>query len=67
MNILCCGFFSALQRTLDFSELRVGQVNRARGVLRSVGGKAANSARVACVTSQKPYRGKPDVRFEEGT
>jgi len=46
MNILCCGFFSALQRTLDFSELRVGQVNRARGVLRSVGGKAANSARV---------------------
>ena len=54
MNILCCGFFPALQRTLEFADLRVGQVNRARGVLRSVGGKAANSARVLKTLGAEP-------------
>lgn len=46
MKILCCGFFPALQRTLSFSKIEIGEVNRARSVERTVGGKATNSVRV---------------------
>ena len=46
MKILCCGFFPALQRTLNFTKIEIGTVNRARSVIRSVGGKATNSVRV---------------------
>jgi 1-phosphofructokinase family hexose kinase len=46
MKILCCGFFPAWQRTLELKDFRLGGVNRARRVVDSVGGKAANTARV---------------------
>lgn len=47
MKMLCCGFFPALQRTLEYKTLRLGEVNRARQVCVSASGKATNSARVA--------------------
>lgn len=46
MNILCCGFFPALQRTLEYAALRPGGVNRARRVSVTASGKATNTARV---------------------
>jgi 1-phosphofructokinase family hexose kinase len=46
MKILCCGIFPALQRTLELKSLKPGAVNRVRAVTLSVGGKAANAARV---------------------
>jgi len=46
MKILCCGFFPALQRTLELKSLKLGAVNRVRSVTLSVGGKATNAARV---------------------
>lgn len=46
MKVLSCGFFPALQRTVGFSEFRLGEVNRSERVVNSVGGKSANVARV---------------------
>jgi len=46
MNILCCGFFPALQRTIETKSFRPGEVNRAVRVSVSASGKATNTARV---------------------
>ena len=46
MKILCCGFFPALQRTIEYKEFRPGEVNRAVSVSVSASGKATNTARV---------------------
>lgn len=46
MKILCCGFFPALQRTIEYKEFRPGEVNRAVNVSVSASGKATNTARV---------------------
>ncbi len=54
MKILCCGFFPALQRTLNFAKVEIGAVNRARSVLRTVGGKATNSVRVLRTLGAEP-------------
>ncbi len=54
MRILCCGFFPALQRTLNFAKVEIGAVNRASSVMRSVGGKAANSVRVLKALGAEP-------------
>ena len=54
MKILCCGFFPALQRTLSFAKVEIGTVNRARSVIRSVGGKATNSVRVLKTLGAEP-------------
>ena len=54
MKILCCGFFPALQRTLNFAKVELGSVNRARSVMRSVGGKATNSVRVLKTLGAEP-------------
>jgi tagatose 6-phosphate kinase len=47
MKILCCGFFPALQRTIEYKKFRPYEVNRARTVSVSASGKATNAARVA--------------------
>jgi tagatose 6-phosphate kinase len=47
MKILCCGFFPALQRTIEYASFRPGDVNRARAVSVTASGKATNTARVA--------------------
>lgn len=46
MKILCCGFFPALQRTIEYKSFRPGEVNRAVRVSVSASGKATNTARV---------------------
>lgn len=46
MNILCCGLYPALQRTLHLPGLHLGRVNRVRCTTQTVGGKAVNAARV---------------------
>lgn len=46
MNVLCCGLFPALQRTLHLDGLCPGAVHRVRSVDLSTGGKATNAARV---------------------
>lgn len=46
MKILCCGFFPALQRTLEYKSFRPGEVNRATGRSVAASGKATNTARV---------------------
>ncbi|MFA5689097.1 MAG: PfkB family carbohydrate kinase [Kiritimatiellales bacterium] len=46
MKILCCGFFPALQRTIEYSSFRTGEVNRAKKVSVTASGKVANVARV---------------------
>jgi tagatose 6-phosphate kinase len=46
MKILCCGFFPALQRTIEYSSFRPYEVNRARNVSVAASGKATNTARV---------------------
>ena len=47
MKILCCGFFPALQRTIEYASFRPYEVNRARNVTVTASGKATNAARVA--------------------
>ncbi|MDD5708047.1 MAG: PfkB family carbohydrate kinase, partial [Kiritimatiellae bacterium] len=42
LPILSLGLTPALQRTLRFDDLRLGGVNRARGVVESAAGKAVN-------------------------
>lgn len=54
MKILCCGFFPALQRTLEYKTFRPGEVNRARTVSLSVGGKATNTSRVLAALGADP-------------
>ncbi|MCC7300816.1 MAG: bifunctional hydroxymethylpyrimidine kinase/phosphomethylpyrimidine kinase [Verrucomicrobia bacterium] len=46
MKILCCGFFPALQRTIQYDAFRPYEVNRARNVSIAASGKATNTARV---------------------
>jgi len=46
MKILCCGFFPALQRTIEYDTFRPGEVNRALKVSVAASGKATNTARV---------------------
>lgn len=46
MRLLCAGLFPALQRTLTLASFKTGTVNRVHRVTESVGGKAANAARV---------------------
>ena len=46
MKILCCGFFPALQRTIEYKTFRMGEVNRAKTVSVAASGKATNTARV---------------------
>jgi tagatose 6-phosphate kinase len=46
MKTLCCGFFPALQRTIEYASFHPGEVNRARNVSLFVGGKATNTTRV---------------------
>lgn len=46
MKILCAGVFPTLQRTLVLDSLKPGTVNRVKSAIRSVGGKAVNTARV---------------------
>ncbi len=45
-RILCLGLAPALQRTLTFPHLQIGQVNRASDVRETASGKATNTARV---------------------
>lgn len=47
--ILCVGGTPAMQRTLLFSRLKVGEVNRAREVRVTASGKAVNAARVVTI------------------
>lgn len=44
-HVMCLGLSPALQRTLLFDRLDVGEVNRARQVVESAAGKALNTAR----------------------
>ena len=46
MKILCCGFFPALQRTIEYASFRPHEVNRARKVSVAASGKVTNTARV---------------------
>lgn len=54
MNILCCGLYPALQRTLHLPALRTGRVNRVRSAAETVGGKAVNAARVLNTLGANP-------------
>ena len=44
-SVLCLGLTPTLQRTLVFDRLEMDEVNRARQVVESAGGKALNAAR----------------------
>ncbi len=46
VKILCCGFFPALQRTIEYASFRPYEVNTARNITLFVGGKATNTTRV---------------------
>jgi tagatose 6-phosphate kinase len=54
MKILCCGFFPALQRTIEYKGFRPYEVNRARKVTVAASGKATNAARVLQVLGAEP-------------
>ena len=45
--IICCGFTPCIQRILEYKKLRKGEVNRAVRVSTCIGGKGANTARMA--------------------
>jgi len=53
-RILCVGVTPCLQRTLRFSGLRLGQVNRVRSVAVSSGGKSTNVARTLKALKESP-------------
>jgi len=53
-RILCVGVTPCLQRTLRFSCLRLGQVNRVRSVAVSSGGKSTNVARTLKALKESP-------------
>jgi tagatose 6-phosphate kinase len=54
MKILCCGFFPALQRTIEYDAFRPYEVNRARKVAVAASGKATNTARVLKILGADP-------------
>ena len=54
MKILCCGFFPALQRTIEYKTFRPSKVNRARKVSVAASGKATNTARVLSQLGANP-------------
>lgn len=54
MKILCCGFFPALQRTIEYACFRPGEVNRARKVSVAASGKVTNTARVLGLLGADP-------------
>ncbi len=54
MKILCCGFFPALQRTIEYASFRPYEVNRARKVSVAASGKATNTARVLKLLGADP-------------
>ena len=54
MKILCCGFFPALQRTIEYASFRPGEVNRARKVSVAASGKVTNTARVLSLLGADP-------------
>lgn len=54
MKILCCGFFPALQRTIEYDTFRPYEVNRARKVSVAASGKATNTARVLKILGADP-------------
>jgi len=54
MKILCCGFFPALQRTIEYASFRPGEVNRARKVSIAASGKVTNTARVLRLLEADP-------------
>ncbi len=53
-RILCVGVTPCLQRTIRFSSLQFGQVNRARSVAVSSGGKSINVARTLKALKKSP-------------
>jgi tagatose 6-phosphate kinase len=54
MKILCCGFFPALQRTIEYASFRPHEVNRARKVSVAASGKVTNTARVLKILGADP-------------
>ncbi|MFA7256786.1 MAG: PfkB family carbohydrate kinase [Kiritimatiellales bacterium] len=54
MKILCCGFFPALQRTIEYAAFRPYEVNRARKVSVAASGKVTNTARVLKILGADP-------------
>jgi len=54
MKILCCGFFPALQRTIEYASFRPYEVNRARKVSVAASGKVTNTARVLNILGGSP-------------
>jgi tagatose 6-phosphate kinase len=54
MKILCCGFFPALQRTIEYKKFRPYEVNRAIRVSLAASGKATNAARVLSILGAEP-------------
>lgn len=54
MKILCCGFFPALQRTIEYKGFRPYEVNRAAKVSVAASGKVTNTARVLKVLGADP-------------
>lgn len=53
-RILCVGVTPCLQRTIRFASLHFGQVNRARSVNVTSGGKSINTARTLKALNQAP-------------
>jgi len=53
-RILCVGITPCLQRTVRFSSLQLGQVDRARSITVSSGGKSTNVARTLKVLKESP-------------
>ncbi|MCG6860435.1 MAG: PfkB family carbohydrate kinase [Chromatiaceae bacterium] len=53
-RILCLGLTPCLQRTIRFPNLQLGQVNRARSVTASSGGKSINVARTLKALGECP-------------
>jgi len=45
--VICCGFSPCVQRILEFGHVEKGAVNRAQKVTIGIGGKGANTARMA--------------------
>lgn len=54
MKILCCGFFPALQRTIEYKGFRPYEVNRACKVSIAASGKMTNTARVLKILDTDP-------------
>lgn len=54
MKILCCGFFPALQRTIEYKGFRQYEVNRAQNVSVAASGKMTNTARVLKILGADP-------------